>query len=342
MRFVVQAIIAALLFGLATPISKSLLGSLSANHVAGLLYLGAAIFLAPVVLLRVRRGAQIYPPDSSNRRKLISAIAFGGIIGPILLLVGLQHAQATSVSMWLNLETVATAIFAAFLFREHLGVWAWVGNAGVVLAGVLLGYEGGWAGWIGLAYVAGAAISWGLDNNLTAGIDSISAEDTTFWKGLIAGVVNLAIGMTLHPTAFDQSWLIALAVGGFAYGISVALYIRSAQGMGASRSQMMFSAAPFFGVLLSAIWLGERMDLLQMISLAVLAVSIVLVFVGRHDHQHEHHPIDHEHEHRHDDLHHDHAHPELMAGKVHSHPHQHAATVHAHPHWPDLHHRHHG
>lgn len=342
MRFMVQAVLAALLFGLATPISKFLLGGLSANHAAGLLYLGAAIFLAPVVLLRLRRGAQVIPPDRRNRRKLLAAILFGGIIGPVLLMVGIQHAQATSVSMWLNLETVATAVFAAFLFREHLGVWAWVGNAGVVLAGVLLGYEGGWGGWIGLACVAGAGISWGLDNNLTAGIDSISAEDTTFWKGLIAGVVNLAIGMVLHPTAFDRGWLFALLVGGFAYGISVALYIRAAQGIGATRSQMIFSAAPFFGVLLSMVWLGERMDLLQWIALGLLAGSIVLVFVGRHEHQHQHEAAEHEHEHRHDDQHHDHAHDGLPAGTVHSHPHRHDPMAHRHPHWPDLHHRHHG
>lgn len=341
MRAVFQAVVAAILFGLATPVSKRLLDDLSPNLLAGLLYLGAAVFLAPVVYRRWRRGEQVLPTDTRNRRHLLAAIGCGGVAGPLLLLIGLQHALATSVSMWLNLETVATAVLAVFLFREHLGPWVWLGNLGVVAAGVLLGYEGGWSGWVGLFCVGGAAVAWGLDNNLTAGIDTISAEDTTFWKGLIAGVVNLGIGMVWWPSMPGPSWITALVLGGFAYGISVALYIRAAQGIGATRSQMIFSSAPFVGVLGSAWWLGEAMAPMQWIALVILAGAILLVFVGRHDHAHTHDSLDHEHEHRHDDGHHSHTHDGLVPSGVHSHSHRHVSMVHAHPHWPDLHHRHH-
>jgi hypothetical protein len=47
------------------------------------------------------------------------------------------------------------------------------------------------------------------------------------------------------------------------YGMSVALYIRSAQGLGTTRAQMIFAASPFFGVLLSVLWLHETLTLLQ-------------------------------------------------------------------------------
>ncbi len=337
----IQALAAALLFGIATPFSKTLLADLQANQLAGLLYLGAAALLAPLVLRRRLKGRPVFPRSARDRRSLLGAVFFGGVVGPVLLLVGLKYSLAASVSMWLNLETTATAVLAYFLFREHLGRWTWIGNLGVAAAGVLLSFDQGWSGWIGLACVAGAAVAWGLDNNFTAVIDGITPEDSTFWKGLIAGTTNLAIGVALAGLHVRAEWLWALALGGLSYGASIALYIRAAQGLGATRSQMVFASAPFFGVLLSILWLGEGFSVLQALAAAVLAGSIVLMFLDRHAHVHRHEAVAHEHGHRHDDGHHEHAH-QAQPTNSHSHPHTHDPAVHSHPHWPDLHHRHHG
>jgi len=336
-----QALASAALFGIATPFSKTLLIGLQANQLAGLLYLGAAVCLLPLVLRRRLSGHTTFPHDRRNRRNLFGAIFFGGIVGPVLLLVGLKHALAASVSMWLNLEAVATAILAFLLFREHIGKWTWLGNVGVMAAGILLSFGQGWAGWIGLACVAGAGIAWALDNNFTAVIDGISPEDSTFWKGLIAGTTNLGIGLALFRWPADTDWLWAMLLGGLSYGTSIALYIRAAQGLGATRAQMVFASAPFVGVLLSVLWLGEGLSVLQAIAAIVLAGSIGLMFLDRHAHAHAHEPVTHEHEHRHGEEHHDHPHGNLAVGTAHAHVHAHDPVVHSHPHWPDLHHRHH-
>ena len=342
-RAFILAIVSAALFGVATPFSKTLLGGLQPNLLAGLLYLGAALCLLPLVVRRWLAGRAVFPPDSRNRRNLFGAVVFGGIVGPVLLLVGLQYALAASVSMWLNLESVATAVLAFVLFREHLGRWTWMGNLGVMGAGVMLSFNEGWSGWIGLLFVAGAAVAWGLDNNFTAVIDGISPEDSTFWKGLIAGTTNLVIGLFVSGrVAVGVNWVWALLLGGLAYGASVSLYIRAAHGMGATRSQMAFASAPFFGVLMSVIWLGEGLSLLQILAAAIMIGSLVLMFVERHEHEHRHEAVRHEHEHEHDEQHHDHEHGVAWSGGPHAHPHEHSPGVHSHPHWPDLHHRHHG
>lgn len=334
-----QALVSGALFGVATPFSKTLLAGLQASTLAGLLYLGAAVCLLPLVLRRHRTGHVVFPRDRRNRRNLLGAIFFGGVAGPVLLLIGLKYASAASVSMWLNLEAVATAVLAFLLFREHLGKWTWLGNVGVVIAGVMLSFNQGWAGWVGLACVAGAAVAWGLDNNFTAIIDGISPEDSTFWKGLIAGTTNLAIGIALSGWSLGTEWLWAMLLGGLSYGASISLYIRSAQGLGATRSQMIFASAPLFGVLLSVLWLGESLSILQIIAAVLLAGSIALIFRDRHEHAHEHEAITHEHAHRHDDEHHNHRHDE-EADATHQHVHEHEPVLHSHPHWPDLHHRH--
>lgn len=341
-RAFIQALAAALLFGIATPFSKTLLMGLQANQLAGLLYLGAAVCLLPAVLRRRLSGNTVFPRDRRNLRNLLGAIVFGGIVGPVLLLVGLKHALAASVSMWLNLEVVATAVLAFALFHEHVGRWTWLGNVGVVVAGVLLSFGQGWAGWLGLACVAGAGIAWGLDNNFTAVIDGISPEDSTFWKGLIAGTTNLVIGLTLFGWHMGADWLWAMLLGGLSYGASIVLYIRAAHGLGATRAQMIFASAPFFGVLGSVLWLHEGLSVLQSVAAVVLTGSIALIFLDRHEHAHEHEPLTHEHEHRHGDQHHEHVHDGLATGMAHAHVHGHVPVVHSHPHWPDLHHRHHG
>ena len=55
MFFIVLAILSALLFGAATPISKALLSILTPFQLAGLLYLGAAAGLLPVLVAQRRR-----------------------------------------------------------------------------------------------------------------------------------------------------------------------------------------------------------------------------------------------------------------------------------------------
>lgn len=341
-RLFIQAVISAMLFGIATPFSKTLLAGLQTNQLAGLLYLGAAVCLFPLVLRRRLSGNAVFPRDGRNRRNLIGAVLFGGIIGPVLLLIGLKHALAVSVSMWLNFEAVATALLAFLLFREHLGKWTWLGNAGVVLAGLLLNFGQGWGGWIGLICVTGACIAWGLDNNFTAVIDGISPEDSTFWKGLIAGTTNLTIGLLFFDWHVGTDWIWALLLGGLSYGASIVLYIRAAHGLGATRAQMIFSSAPFFGVMVSVLWLGEGLSLLQSASALILVGSIAAMFLDRHDHSHEHETVTHEHEHRHGDGHHEHVHTDSATGLAHAHVHEHVPVIHTHPHWPDLHHRHHG
>ena len=340
-RGVLQALLSAALFGAATPVSKALLDAFSPQVLAGLLYLGAALVLAPRVWRRRRRGDAVFPTDARNRRRLLGAVVFGGVVGPVALLAGLAQAKAGSVAMWLNLETVATACLGVLLFREHLGRWTWVANGAVFGAGLLLAWEGGAAGWSGAALVAAAAVCWGLDNNLTALIDGIAPTDSTFWKGLVAGTVNLALGLVLDGAPPPATpWLLALLVGAASYGISITLYIAAAQSVGAVRSQMLFATSPAFGVVGAAVFLGGGLTTWQWVAAGVLLGANVLLLVEQHAHEHEHEPLVHDHEHTHDDGHHGHDHPDLPAGTRHSHPHRHARLVHAHAHWPDLHHRH--
>jgi drug/metabolite transporter (DMT)-like permease len=338
--FVAAGLASALLFGAATPASKALLGGMQAQALAGLLYLGAALGVLPVVI-RERTFRWPWQAGRTTLVLLTGAIVMGGIIGPLLLLLGLKAASSGSVALWLNLEFVATVILGQFVFREHLELRGWIAAGGTLIAAVLLaGGEAG-GGIIPAILIAAGCLCWGFDNHFTALIDGISPSQTTFWKGAVAGTFNLLMSFAVAGgTARPAMILIALLVGAASYGVSITLYVTSAQGLGATRSQMVFSAAPFFGLLLSVTVLGENFTGVQAIAAVMIVISLVILFSEKHAHVHRHDFISHQHRHRHDESHHDHVHDGLKGADIHSHPHEHKPQEHAHEHWPDLHHRH--
>ncbi len=333
-------LLAACLFGAATPASKMLLHDVEPQALAGLLYIGAAIGVLPILL---RERSFCLPWRAGRRTSLLlaGAIVSGGVLGPWLLLLGLRVARSGSVSLLLNLELVATVLLGRLVFREHLSARGWFGAAGTLAAAVLLAAGEGSAGVLAALLVGAGCLCWGFDNHFTALIDGITPAQTTLWKGVVAGLFNLIVGgAVLGGVGNATSAVLALVVGAFAYGISIALYITAAQGLGASRSQMVFSVAPFFGVILSLLFLGETFTGVQAGAAALVGGSLVLLFSERHGHVHRHDRMAHHHWHRHDDDHHNHEHAGARADTAHAHSHSHEAEEHEHVHWPDLHHRH--
>ena len=332
-----RVVVAAILFGAATPASKPLLEHLSVAPLAAFLYLGAAIGVSPVAL---RRGVRL-PADTADLRRLFLAILLGGVLAPLAVLAALDLSKAASISLWLNLEIVATAVVGYLFFRDHLGRYGWLAVAGVFIASTILALGEGLTGVAAGFLVAAGCTLWAFDNHFTSLIGTLDPVQTTFWKGLLAGFFNLVVAATIGGTKLQWgAFGLALLVGALCYGVSIALYISGARAMGASRAQLVFAGAPYFGLFLSIVFLKEPFFPRYVFAIALFVGSLVLLFRERHVHVHSHSALTHEHMHRHGDGHHTHTHPDLPAGVEHSHSHEHEPVTHSHPHWPDLHHRH--
>jgi len=334
---VLGALAAAFFFGVSTPLSKTMISDLDAFTLAGLLYLGAGLGLAALEPFRARRPA---PGGRKLRLKYIAGmVLFGGLLGPVFLMLAIKIAPAASVSIWLNMELAATALLGALLFRDHLHRLGWVSVALTLGAGLLLSWGGGSAGFRAGLLTALACLSWGFDNNFSSLIDEITPSQSGIIKGLAAGATNLLIGIALAGRAPGAALAAKAMLVGFAcYGLSIALYISAAQKLGAVRSQVVFAAAPLFGVIVSVLWLGEGLTWIQAASGLLLFGSVFLMISEKHAHRHKHEALEHTHQHAHDDRHHGHTH-EGAAGP-HSHFHKHEPGEHEHQHLPDLHHRH--
>ncbi len=346
---VAAALAAALLFGAGAPLAKLLLQAISPWLMAGLLYLGAG---AGLLLYRaVRRAPPVHLPRG-QWRWLAAAVLCGGVVGPVLLMLGLAGMPAVSASLLLNAEGVFTALLAWFVFRENFDRRIALGM-GLIVAGTLVlawpGATDGLAPGLPLLAVLGACLAWALDNNFTRKIALNDATWIAAVKGLVAGSANLVLALLaerlgwIAPSpalaSLGSALPLALLLGLLSYGVSLNLFVYALRQLGTARTGAYFSAAPFFGALLAVV-LGEPLTVPLLLAGALMAAGVWLHLSERHAHQHSHAVTTHGHPHTHDE-HHQHRHDFAWDGtEPHTHAHAHAPLQHSHPHYPDAHHRH--
>src|SRR3989449_3404771 len=100
---ILNALIAAAAFGLSAPLSKLLLDVVSPLFLAGLLYLGAGLFLGLVRLAWRRRPAVGRPLTARERWILAAVVVAGGGLAPPLLLWGLARGPAAGPALLFHL-----------------------------------------------------------------------------------------------------------------------------------------------------------------------------------------------------------------------------------------------
>jgi len=332
----------AVLFGASTPFAKLLLGAIDPQMLAGLMYLGAGLGLSAVHVGRAIFGLDA--PEAPLRRAdalwLAAVVLFGGVAGPLFLMLGLARTTASSGSLLLNLEGLATMAIAWIVFRENVDRRLLVG-AGAILAGaaVLSWQAEGVRLDAGGLLIAAACLAWGIDNNLTRKLSSADPVLIALIKGLAAGAVNVSFallrGVGLPPVATSSA---AGLVGFLGVGVSLVLFVLALRHLGSARTGAYFSLAPFIGALVALGLLREPVTAQLVAAGALMGFGLWLHLSERHDHMHAHEAMEHEHSHVHD-AHHQHAHDGPVS-EPHSHWHRHEPMRHKHVHYPDLHHRH--
>jgi drug/metabolite transporter (DMT)-like permease len=344
---VLYALASALLFGISTPAAKVLLGSVHPALLAGVFYCGAGCGVAMMRRLGATRLAGAHAAEVAVGRRdlpwLAGAIACGGVVGPLLLMAGLTQTGAATASLLLTLEGAATALIAWIVFHENVNMRVGLGMICLVAGVAFLS----WSGIPTIERLAGplaivaACIAWGLDNNLTRKVSLSDPLQIVQYKGLVAGPVNVVLGLWAGgalPTI--STTLIAAGVGFVGYGISLVLFVLALRHLGGARTSAYFSTAPFFGAIASVIALGEPVTAGLLAAGALMGLGVWLHLTERHEHEHVHDEMLHAHPHVHDE-HHRHAHGASdPPGEPHTHVHRHGKLTHVHPHVPDMHHLH--
>ena len=337
------ALLAALLFGISTPLVQRFGTGVGAFTTAALLYAGAALV-----------GAASRRPTSQEARllrsdlpRLLAMAGFGAVIGPVALAWGLQRTSGTSASLMLTLEALFTALLAWRLYHETMDRRVASAMLLLLAGGMVLVLDqgrGGEASLRGMLAVLLATAAWGIDNTLSRALAERDPGQVVMAKSAFGAAATAALGFGLgEPLPGGLAMLALFAIGAAGYGLSLRFYLLAQRAFGAGRTGSVFAFAPFIGAAF-ALSLGDRSAGWPMaLGSGLMLGGVLLHLAESHRHAHRHDAAEHEHAHRHDDGHHDHAHEpaqEPTPAAAHSHPHRHAPQQHVHPHMPDAHHAH--
>ena len=331
------AILAAVSFGVTTPIIQKLGLGAGAFPTAALLYAGAAL------ASRGRSKSDREAPVRAQHVGRLTLVAFvGAVFAPACLAWGLQRTSGSGASLLLNFEAVFTVLLAWRLYREPIGrrvglalILMLAGGACLVVAGKSSAHFGWGAGAVVLA-----TFGWALDNALTRPLADLNPTQVVRWKAGLGATFGLLLSLVLNQPFPEKANMLGLLLcGATGYGLSLRFYLLAQRQVGAARTASIFAVAPFVGAAVA--WLmGDRTaGFSTVLAAGLLGLGVYLHLSEKHRHRHTHEPLEHEHAHRHDDGHHDHSHESPVEGE-HCHPHHHDSRAHDHPHAPDAHHHH--
>ncbi|MHC1626887.1 MAG: DMT family transporter [Methanoculleaceae archaeon] len=179
-RPVVLALIAALLFGSAAPLSRLLLEGIGPLSLGVLIYIGTGSGMACCMgtcrVAGYARRTIESPVTRSDIPWLVASVLTGSLLSTVFLMFGLRLTPATTASLLLSFEAVATSLIAYSIFGEPVGRRFWL--ALILIVGgcfalswnpdSVLGFSAGALG------IIAATICWGFGNNFNR---ILSAKD---------------------------------------------------------------------------------------------------------------------------------------------------------------------
>jgi len=277
----VFAILAAALYAVNIPLSKLLLEHVGTTMMAAFLYLGAGTGLLIYSLGRKFFGkGEKQEPLTRKEFPFTIGMVVLDILAPIFLMLGIAKTNSANASLLNNFEIVATSLIAFVIFKEKISKRLWTAIALVVAASMILSFEGAGAFVLneGSLFVLAASVCWGLENNCTNKISHKSATGIVIIKGWFSGLGSLFVAFAVGEELPDMKWMVLVLLLGFvSYGLSIRLYIRAQNGLGAAKTSAFYSIAPFLGVAFGMMILGERPGLQFYVGLVIMVVSTVLM-----------------------------------------------------------------
>ena len=317
LKAIMFAFLAAVFYAINVPISKVLLQHVGPTTMAALLYLGAGIGIGMMSLFNKKDREKAESLTKAELPYIVGMIVLD-IAAPIFLMLGISYGSSANASLLGNFEIVATTVIALILFKEAVTKRLWLAIGLITLSSILLSFEGtdSFHFSYGSLLVIMATVCWGLENNCTRELSSKSTYQIVMLKGLCSGLGALVIALVKKESFPGIGYIaIALALGFVAYGLSIFVYVRAQNVLGAAKTSAYYAVNPLIGSLLAFVFLSESLSWMYVIALIVMVIGSALVvvdtFIRQHDHEHQHtfthshggsthtHTVRHSHVHKH-------------------------------------------
>jgi drug/metabolite transporter (DMT)-like permease len=248
---------------------------------------GVRVFLAGLVVIVVLILSKRFERISRKNALGIFVAALFGVFGHHLFLaLGLTLTTGSNTGLILGLVPLFTSIFAMIFLKELLTFFKVIGILSA-LSGVyfiILKGNGPVSGFsLGDLYIFGAvitqAISFIVIKKLTTNLDS---RQMTGIMLIFGALMMFGFSLWIEPVEISQFqqpmyvWLVLLASAVFATGLGHMLYNYAIQQLGAGSTAIFINLTPFFSLLGSALFLGEKIVLEQLIGFVLIVIGVIL------------------------------------------------------------------
>jgi drug/metabolite transporter (DMT)-like permease len=279
-----------LMFGAQYPATKTSVSSMGPVLLSVLTFILGSLCLVPFAILESR-----YHPDQPGALTLfkgrnlfpfLMATVFGFLPASVVLALGIERSLATNAALLTLSIPVFTVLLASAIREERMNRWRWLSFA-LGITGAVISSDIDWRNlqMLNAHYLLG--------NGLILIGCSGSAFTNVFSKGLLERFQPIRLLMTaylftamicvplmlwLEPVKWEvlrsypkDAWIGLGILGCFSWGISMVLFFRVLSRLEVTQVSLSVYLLPFFGILLSAVFLKER------ISAAILGGGLLVL-----------------------------------------------------------------
>lgn len=250
----------------------------------------ALVCLLPFALGPIRREWRRY----WEIRWRLTGLALSGVVAfSSLVYLGLRTTTASNALLFNSLVPLLIVMLGAGFYRQRLSRGQGVGLLLSFMGVLTLIMQGRWSHWQNLTFVPGdliilaAMVCWALYTlwlrQLPADLDRIGLMAMQIIIGLMAllplCLIERASG--LQP-AWNSASLAALTyLGIFPSVLAYLLYGQAVRHFGPARAGLANHLIPAFGVLLSVLFLHERLHTYHVVGISAIAAGLVCSNLGR-------------------------------------------------------------
>mgnify|MGYP000143105497 FL=1 len=251
-------------------------------------------FVASILLVFVAVKMEGNLPRLNREQMLLTAVlGFTGIfLYNVCFFGALARVPAGRTSLFVSLTPIVTAILAGVIYSERLGLRRWMGIVVALLGAIVVITRGDLLGGIadisqslglGELMMLGAVLSWATYTLISRKVLETLSPIAATTYGTLWGFVFLSIGAIGEFREIDwmlldwRVWTSVFYLGAFGTVLAFIWYYQGIQMVGPSRTAIFTNLVPAFGVLFSAVLLGEPILISMVVGGLIAALGVSLV-----------------------------------------------------------------
>lgn len=250
------------------------------------------LLFVPLLVYKRRQNPDAVRPTWRHWGKFVAAGIGGQVLAQLGMTWGIVKSLASNGAILCLLIPVITAVLASFMLREKLTLLRClcfvIGLVGVVLLSIEDFKQSSFAEMkylVGNILILGGCVGSSFYNVYCKGLLRRFQEiEILIFSYITATLATLPLLIWVEPFHFSmlanfdwKSWTAFAFLTIFMYGCSMLLFFHVLQHLDVTVASMSLYMLPVFGVILAAVFVGERLGPTALVGSAIVLVSTILI-----------------------------------------------------------------